>query len=329
MHPVEVNMLARARNLACAMMALVLAAPASAQDYPNRAVTLLVPQAPGASSDALARTLLEPLQAAWGQPIVIDNRPGASSNIGAAVAARAQPDGYTILIGTDALMTSNAYLFKSMPFDPVKDFAPVTVAGLNTIALTVNAELPVTTVPELIAYAKANPGKLQYGTPGIASPHHLSGELLRRHAGVDIVHVPYRGGGPAANDLVGGHIKMAFLSLSTAVPILPTGKIRIVALVERHGYAAMPDVPTLGEILPGFEMSSWLGLFVPAATPAPIIARINETMRKILLDPPIKEKLATLGLAVAPGAPAELADRIKRGLALRGELIKAANIQPE
>jgi tripartite-type tricarboxylate transporter receptor subunit TctC len=269
------------------------------------------------------------LQAAWGQPIVIDNRPGASSNIGAAVAARAQPDGYTILIGTDALMTSNAYLFKSMPFDPVRDFAPVTVAGLNTIALTVNAELPVTTVPELIAYAKANPGKLQYGTPGIASPHHLSGELLRRHAGVDIVHVPYRGGGPAANDLVGGHIKMAFLSLSTAVPILPTGKIRIVALVERHGYAAMPDVPTLGETLPGFEMSSWLGLFVPAATPAPIIARINETMRKILLDPPIKEKLATLGLAVAPGAPAELADRIKRGLALRGELIKAANIQPE
>ena len=303
--------------------------PAWPQNYPTRLVTLLVPQAPGASSDLLARTLGERLQALWGQAVVIDNRPGAGSNLGAAVAARAAPDGYTLMIGTDALMTSNVHLYKNLPFDPVKDFAPITIAGANIICLAVNAELPVKTMPELIAYAKANPGKLQYGSPGAGSPHHLSGELLALKTGIKIVHVPYRGGGPAASDLLGGHINMAFLSLSSTVPHLPTGKIRIVALVEKNRYAAMPDVPTIGETVPGFEMSSWLGVFAPAGTPAPLIARLNETIVKILNDPPVKEKLAGLGLVVGPVTPAELAAMIKAGLAVRGELVKAANIQPQ
>ena len=303
--------------------------PAWPQNYPTRLVTLLVPQAPGASSDLLARTLGERLQALWGQAVVIDNRPGAGSNLGAAVAARAAPDGYTLMIGTDALMTSNVHLYKNLPFDPVKDFAPITIAGANIICLAVNAELPVKTMPELIAYAKANPGKLQYGSPGAGSPHHLSGELLALKTGIKIVHVPYRGGGPAASDLLGGHINMAFLSLSSTVPHLPTGKIRIVALVEKNRYAAMPDVPTIGETVPGFEMSSWLGVFAPAGTPAPLIARLNETIVKILNDPPVREKLAGLGLVVGPVTPAELAAMIKAGLAVRGELVKAANIQPQ
>jgi tripartite-type tricarboxylate transporter receptor subunit TctC len=184
-------------------------------------------------------------------------------------------------------------------------------------------------VPELLAYAKANPGTLKYGTPGVASPHHLSGELLSLKTGAKFVHVPYRGGGPAGNDLVGGHINMAFLSLSTAVPLVATGKIRIVALVEKNRYAAMPDVPVIGETVPGFEMSSWLGVFAPAGTPAPLIARLNETIQKILTDPPVKEKLAGLGLVVAPVSPAELAAMIKEGHEVRGALVKAANIQPE
>ena len=320
------TMLAR---LALCFAVLMAASPALPQDYPNRPVTLLVPQAPGASSDLLARTLGERLQSVWGQPVVIDNRPGAGSNLGAAVVARSAPDGYTLMIGTDALMTSNVHLYKSMPFDPVKDFAPITVAGNNIICLAVHSELPVKTMPELIAYALANPGKLQYGTPGVASPHHLSGELLALKTGVKIVHVPYRGGGPAANDLLGGHINMAFLSLSSAVPQLPTGKIRIVALVEKNRYAAMPEVPTIGETVPGFEMSSWLGVFAPAGTPAPLIARINDTIQKILGDPPIKEKLAGLGLMVAPVTPAGLAEIIRAGLEVRGALVKAANIQPQ
>jgi tripartite-type tricarboxylate transporter receptor subunit TctC len=221
------------------------------------------------------------------------------------------------------------HLYKNMTFDPAKDFAPVAMAGLNVICLAVHSDVPVKTMPELIAYAKANPGKLKYGTPGAASPHHLSGELLAQKAGIDIVHVPYRGGGPAANDLLGGHIPMAFLSLSAAVPQLPSGKIRIVALVEKSRYAAMPEVPTIGETVPGFAMSSWLGVFAPAGVPAPLLARLNEAITKIFNDPPVKEKLAGLGLVVVPMSSAQLADMIKAEVEVRGALIKAAKIEPQ
>ena len=308
---------------------VALAGPVGAQDYPSRPITIVVPQAPAASSDLLARTLGERLHAAWGQPVIIDNRPGAGGNVGAAYAARTPPDGYTLMVGTDAMMTSNVYLYKNMPFDPVKDFAPITNAGANIIGLTVNSQLPVNSVAELIAYAKAHPGKIHYGSPGIASPHHLSGELLRQKTGVEIVHVPYRGGGAAANDLLGGHINMAFLSLSSVVPHLPTGKLKILALVEKSRYLAMPDIPTVAETVAGFEMSSWLGMFAPAGTPEPLIARLNEGIIRILTAEAVKEKLAGLGLAVAPSTPAELAAIIKEGLAVRGQLVKAANIQAE
>jgi tripartite-type tricarboxylate transporter receptor subunit TctC len=314
---------------ACALSILLVAAPAMAQDFPTRPVTIVTPQPPGAASDLLARTVGDRLSLAWGQSVVVDNRPGASGNVGAAIVARAPADGYTLMVGTDAMLTSNVYLFKNMPFDPVKDFAPITNGGANIICLAVNTQLPVASVPELIAYAKANPGKLQYGSSGIASPHHLSGELLAQKTGIQIVHVPYRGGGPAANDLLGGHISMAFLSLSSAVPLLASGKIRIIALVEKTRYAAMPDIPTIGETVPGFEMSSWLGFLAPAATPAPLIARLNEAIIKVLTAEAVKEKLAALGLVVSPSTPAELAAVIKDGLAVRGQLVKAANIQAE
>jgi tripartite-type tricarboxylate transporter receptor subunit TctC len=313
----------------CALSLVLVAVPAMAQDFPSRSVTIMTPQPPGAASDLLARTVGDRLNLAWGQPVVVDNRPGASGNVGAALAARAPADGYPLMVGTDAMLTSNVYLFKNMPFDPVKDFAPITNGGANIICLAVNTQLPVASVPELIAYAKANPGKLQYGSSGIASPHHLSGELLAQKTGIQIIHVPYRGGGPAATDLLGGHISMAFLSLSSAVPLLTSGKIRILAVVEKTRYAAMPDIPTIGETVPGFEMSSWLAFFAPAATPAPLIARLNEAIVKVLAADAVKEKLASLGLVVAPSTPAELAAMIKEGLAVRGQLIKAANIQAE
>jgi len=314
-------------RLALALAAL--AAPAAAQDYPTRPVTIVVGYTPGATSDLLARTMGERLNAVWGQTVVVDNRSGVGGNIAAGLVARAAPDGYTLMVGTDAMFTSNVYLYKNAPFDPVKDFAPITNAGANIICLAVHVDLPVKSVPELIAYAKANPGKLQYGSSGIGSPHHLAGELLRQKTGIDVVHVPYRGGGATINDLLGGHIKVAFLSLSTAVPHLSSGKIRMLAVVEKTRYAAMPEIPTIAETVPGFEMSSWLALFAPAATPAPLVARLNETMVKILTTDAVKEKFAALGLVVAPSTPAELAAVIKEGLAVRGELIKAANIQPE
>jgi len=250
-------------------------------------------------------------------------------NIAAAYVARAPADGYTLMVGTDAIMTSNVFLYKNTPFDPVKDFAPITNAGANIICLAVHVDLPVNSVAELIAYAKAHPGQLQYGSSGIGSPHHLAGELLRQKTGIDIVHVPYRGGGATINDLLGGHIKVAFLSLSTAVPHLGSGKIKIVAVVEKARYAAMPDIPAVGETVAGFEMSSWVAFFAPAATPAPLVARLNEAMVKVLTTDAVKEKLATLGLTVAPSTQAELAAIVREGLAVRGQLVKAANIQAE
>src|SRR5436309_11079280 len=314
----------------CVVLAAhMMVASAMAQDYPSRPVTIVVGYTPGATSDLLARTMAERLSAVWGQSVIVDNKSGVGGNIAATYVARAPGDGYTLMVGTDAMMTSNVFLYKNTPFDPVKDFAPITNAGANIICLAVHLELAVNSVAELIAYAKANPGKLQYGSSGIGSPHHLAGELLRHKTGIDIVHVPYRGGGATINDLLGGHIKVAFLSLSTAVPHLGSGKIKIVAVVERTRYAAMPDIPTIGETVPGFEMSSWLGFFAPAGTPAPLMTRINEAMVKVLTTDAVKEKLATLGLAVAPSTPAELAAVVREGLAVRGELVKAANIQAE
>ena len=308
---------------------MLLPTQALAQDYPARPVTIVVGYTPGATSDLLARTMAERLNAAWGQSVIVDNRSGVSGNIAAAYVARAPGDGYTLMVGTDAIMTSNVYLYKNTPFDPVKDFAPITNAGANIICLAVHVDLPVDSVAQLIAYAKAHPGRLQYGSSGTGSPHHLAGELLRQKTGIDIVHVPYRGGGATINDLLGGHIKVAFLSLSTAVPHLGTGKIKIVAVVEKARYAAMPDIPTIAETVPGFEMSSWLGFFAPAATPTALITRLNEAMVKVLTVDAVKEKLAALGLVVAPSTPSELAAIIKEGLAVRGQLVKAANIQAE
>jgi tripartite-type tricarboxylate transporter receptor subunit TctC len=233
------------------------------------------------------------------------------------------------MVGTDATLTSNVFLYRHTPFDPVKDFAPVMNFGANIICLAVNADLPIKSVADVIAYAKANPGKLSYGSSGAGSPHHLAGELLHQKAGIEITHIPYKGGGAAVTDLLGGHIGMAFLSLSAAVPQAKSGKIRIIAVVEKTRYAAMPDVPTIGETVPGFEMSSWVGLFAPAGTPQPIIAQLNAAIAKILNTESVKAKLANLGLVVVASSPDELAETVKDGLKVRGELVKAAGIQPE
>lgn len=320
------------RSLACCVLAAAIAAattPVLAQTYPSRPITIVVGYPPGATSDLLARTVGDPLSAALGQPVVVDNRSGAGGNVGAAYVARSPGDGYTMMVGTDAMLTSNVYLYKNAGFDPIKDFAPITNAGANIICLAVTTQLPVNSVAELIAYARANPGKLSFGSSGTASPHHLAGELLRQKAGIDILHVPYKGGGAAVNDLLGGHIPMAFLSMSAAVPVLATGKIRILAVVERARYAAMPDIPTIGETVPGFEMSSWLGFFAPTGTAPDTITKLNSMIVKILADPPIKEKFAAVGFAIIGSTPAELAETVKTGLALRGELMRAADIRPD
>src|SRR5205085_4396207 len=279
----------------CALLlvfASLLAPAANAQTYPSKPVTIVIGYTPGAVSDLTARTIADGLQQAWGQTFIVDNRPGSGGNIGAALVARAPADGYTLMVGTDATMASNVHLYKHVGFDPVKDFAPVAFAGANIICLAVNAELPIKSVADVIDYAKKNPGKLNYGSSGTGSPHHLAGELLHQKAGIDIGHIPYKGGGAAVNDLIGGHIGMAFLSLSAAVPHMNTGKIRIIAMVEKTRYAALPEIPTIGETVPGFEMSSWVGVFAPAGTPPDIIAKLNDGIAKVLTAEAIKTKLA-------------------------------------
>jgi tripartite-type tricarboxylate transporter receptor subunit TctC len=317
------------RAAVVALACLFVPALATAQTYPAKPITIVIGYTPGAVSDLAARTIGEGLHQAWGQPVIVDNRPGSGGNIGAAFVARAAPDGYTLMVGTDATMASNVHLYKHVGFDPVKDFAPVAYAGANIICLAVSTQLPLKSVADVIAYARQNPGKLAYGTSGAGSPHHLAGELLRQKTGIDIQHVPYRGGGAAVNDLIGGHIGMAFLSLSAAVPHTNTDKIRIVAMVEKTRYGAMPDIPTIGETVPGFEMSSWLGIFAPAATPPDVIARLNDGIARVLTADGVKAKLANLGLVVVAGKPEELAGAVREGLKVRGELVKAAGIQPE
>jgi tripartite-type tricarboxylate transporter receptor subunit TctC len=322
-------MLMIARRTALALAFAAFATPALAQSFPARPITIVIGYTPGAVSDLVARTIGEGLHQAWGQPVIVDNRPGSSGNIGAAFVARAPADGYTLMVGTDATMASNVHLFKQVGFDPVKDFAPVALAGANIVCLAVNADVPVRSVADLIAYAKKNPGKLSFGSSGVGSPHHLAGELLRQMAGIDIIHVPYKGGGPAMNDVLGGHIPMAFLSLSAVVPHINTNRVRILAMVEKSRYAAMPDIPTIGETVPGFEMSSWIGVFAPAGTPPDIVAKLNDGMVKVLTTDAVKARLATLGLAVIAGKPEDLATMVKDGIRVRGELVKAAGIQPE
>jgi len=319
----------RGRRFFCALLLLASTAAAAAQDFPVRPVTIVVGYTPAATSDLVARTVGERLAAAWGQSVIVDNRSGVGGNIAAGYVAHAAADGYTLLIGTDAMMTTNSHLYKNVPFDPVKDFAPVIYAGANIICLAANADFPARTVADVIDWARANPGKLNYGSSGVGSPHHLAGELLRQRAGIDIVHVPYRGGGATINDLIGGHIKVAFLSLSTAVPHLGGGKIRVLAVMEKERYPPLADVPTVGETLPGFEMSSWIGVFAPAATPAPLVTRLNADIAAVLRVDAVREKLASLGVAAATGTPRELAEIVRTGLVVRGELVRAANIQPE
>lgn len=309
----------------------IAAAPisAEAQQYPSRPVTIITGYTAGAASDTLARTLADALQAQWGQPVVVENRPGGGSNIAAAYVARAAADGYTLMIATDATLTSNSFLYKAIPFDPVKDFAPILNAAANVIVLAVHPDQPVKTVPEFIELAKKNPGKISFGSSGAGSPHHLAGELMMQMANVKLVHVPYKGGGATINDLLGGHIPAAFLSLSAAKNLHDSGKIRIIGVADKARYAELPDVPTIAETLPGFEMSSWIALVAPAGTPPAVVKQVSEASAKVLKSEAIAKKLGGVGLVVTADSPGELANTIKTGLDVRGKLIKSSGIQPE
>ena len=324
--------LIRRPAVAAALSALAIVAAshgAKAQQFPTKQVTLVGGYPAGAASDTLARAISDTLQQQWGQPVVVDNRPGSSGNLAATYVARAPNDGHTILVATDAMLTSNSFLFKAIAFDPAKDFAPVLNAAKNILVLAVHPDQPIKTVADYVAAAKKNPGKIAFGSSGVGSPHQLAGELLAQKAGIELQHIPYKGGGATINDLAGGHIPSAFLSLSAARGLHEAGKIRIIAVAEPARFSELPDIPTIAETVPGVEMGSFVALVAPAGTPQPVIEKISQAAAKILKDPAVTKKLAGAGLVVTAEPPAALGKAIKDGLAIRGELIKAAGIQPE
>jgi tripartite-type tricarboxylate transporter receptor subunit TctC len=302
---------------------------AVAQQFPTKQVTLVGGYPAGAASDTLARAISDQLQQQWGQPVVVDNRPGSSGNLAATQVARSAADGHTILVATDAMLTSNGFLFKSIAYDPAKDFAPVLNAAKNILVLAVHPDQPIKTVADYIAEAKKNPGKMAFASSGPGSPHHLAGELLAQKTGIKLQHIPYKGGGQAINDLAGGHVPSGFLSLSAARGLHDAGKIRIIAVAEPTRFSELPNIPAIAETVPGFEMGSFVALVVPAGTPQAVVDKISQASAKILKDPAVSKKLAGAGLVVTADSPADLGKAIKDGIAIRGQLIKAAGIQPE
>jgi tripartite-type tricarboxylate transporter receptor subunit TctC len=309
--------------------ATALMAPASAQPS-GKPITIVVPFPPGPSLDLVARLTGAKLADALGQPVVVENRTGANGTFGAHVVARAAPDGHTLLFTTASTQVTAVHLMKSLPYDPVKDFTPIVAAVEPVTCLIVNSALPVHSVGELVAYAKARPGMLSYGSSGVGSVFHLMGELFNQTAGVRINHVPYRGVAPALQDVVAGHIPMAFLSISNALALGDNAGVRILAVLQPQRFGHRPDIPSLSEIIPAFQApSSWFGVFGPAGLPAPMAARLNGEIAKTLVRPEVKAKLDENGLSVIGGSPEDFRALIVDGLARYGAIIRAAGIKPE
>jgi tripartite-type tricarboxylate transporter receptor subunit TctC len=318
--------------LAVATTATSLCAPAHAQSaaYPTKPIRIVVPFPPGGATDLIARAAGLRLQEALGQPVVIDNRPGAGGNIGAELVAKSPPDGYTLLMGTVGTQAINASLYAKMPYDAAKDFAPIVlVAGVPNV-LVVNPSLPVNSVQELIAYAKANPGKLNFASSGSGTSIHLSGELFKVMTGVQMQHVPYKGSAPAVSDLVAGQVQLMFDNLPPSLPQIKAGKLRALAVTSAAHAPALPDVPTIAEAgVPGFEASSWFGLLAPARTPPEIVAKINAEIAHWLATPEAKEKLLAQGANAAGGTPQDFAKHIAAETAKWAKVVKESGAKVE
>lgn len=291
--------------IAAAALAVLFAPMAFAQtNYPTKPVRLIVPFPPAGTTDILARAVAQKLSETWGQQVVVDNHPGAGGNIGSDLVAKAAPDGYTLLMGTVGTHAINPSLYSKMPYDHVKDFVPVIlVAGVPNV-LVVNPSLPVKSVRELIDYAKANPGKLNFASSGNGTSIHLSGELFKTMTGVQMTHVPYKGSSPALTDLMGGQVQLMFDNLPSSLSFIKAGKLRALAVTSSQRSATLPELPTLAESgLPGFEASSWFGVLAPAGTPKEIVDKINGAVAAWLATPEAKEKLLAQGAIAAGGPP--------------------------
>jgi tripartite-type tricarboxylate transporter receptor subunit TctC len=313
-----------------AIALLLAAAPATAQEFPNRPVRMVVPFGAGGVSDIIGRTLAARMQDGLGQPIVVDNRGGAGGSIGSDIVAKAQPDGHTLLLGSNGTHAIVPYLYRKLPYDPVKDFTPIGMVAITPTVLAVSPELPVKSVRELIALGRAKPGSLAFGSSGIGSTSHLAGEMLAALGGVPLTHVPYKSASAAYPDVFGGRVPMIFDSVLSMTPHLKAGKLRPLAVTTPKRVATLPDLPTMAEAgLPGYSITLWIAMFGPSGMPAGVTARLNKEINRILTTPEVRDQMAAQGSEVAPGSPGDLLAAVQSDLRRMGEIVRAAKIQPE
>lgn len=316
-------------TIALATLAAIAALPAAAQTYPNRPIRLVVPSSPGGGTDITGRIVASKLSEQLGQQVVVDNRAGAGTIIGIEIAAKAPPDGYTLLMGLSTLAI-NPSMYAKLPYDALRDLAPISLAVLSPNILTVHPSVPAKTVKEFIALAKARPGTITFGSAGQATSPHLSGELLKVLAKIDIVHVPFKGSGQSVISSLAGEIAANFPSVPTAIPYIKAGKLRGLGVTMAKRTAALPDVPSIAEAgVPGYEATQWFGMLAPAGTPRPIIDRLNHEMVKLLKSPEIRDRLIADGTDPAPTTPEEFAAYIKSETEKWTKVIKAAGIKPQ
>ena len=313
----------------CATALLAVAGAASA-NYPDKPITLIVPWAPGGSTDILARALGERMSKSLGQTVIVDNRAGASGNIGSNIVAKAKPDGYTLLVGSMSTHAMNPALMASMPFKGVEDFTPIAQLANVINTMVVSNSVPANNFKDFIAYAKANPGKLNYATAGQGSTNHLSAVLFEKAAGITMVHVPYKGGAPAVVDTVADQTQVLFSAGTQTLPHVKTGKLKLLAVTEAKRSALMPEgVPTVGETLPGYELGVWYGLFGPAGMPKALVDQLNAAANAAMADPAVKARMDSLGVEVVKATPAQFATVLKSDADRYGKIIRELGIKGE
>jgi tripartite-type tricarboxylate transporter receptor subunit TctC len=311
-----------------ALVAAVIAAPVAAQPYPTKPTRFIVPYAPGGATDLLARVIGEKLSAGLGQPFIVENRPGAATLVGAQAVAKSEPDGYTLLMATSTTLAINVSLYSKLPYDPVKDFAPISMVSVQPFVLLVNPNLPVQSIKDLVALAKSKPGQLAYATGGSGSFPHLAMALLQSMTGIDVIHVPYKGSVPALTDLMAGQIALMFDN--TAINYVKSGKLRALGVTTQNRLAVMPSVPTLSEAgVPGYELAAWQGVVTTAGTPRPIIDKLNAEIVRLLALPDVQARLTADGAQVISSAPDQFADYIRSEIGRFAKIVKDSGARVE
>ena len=311
------------------LLALCGFATLAAAEWPDKPITLVVPWAPGGSTDILARSLAEQLTKSLGQTVIVDNRAGASGNIGSNFVAKAKPDGYTLLIGSMSTHAMNPALMPAMPFRGVEDFTPIAQMANVINTMVINPAVPVTNVKEFIAYAKANPGKLAYASAGPGSTNHLSAVLFEKAAGIEMLHVPYKGGAPAVVDTVSNQTQVLFSAGTQTLPHVKAGKLRLLAVTEAKRSALLPDAPTVAETLPGFELGVWYGAFGPANMPKELVAKLNDEINKALAQPEVRTRMDSMGVEIVKGTPQQFAAVLRSDADRYGKVIRELGIKNE